>query len=213
MTGEQKLEAGAIRQLVTSKELNLKSQDFKNLSDGNVYKEFIKELNSIGEVWKEHPVIKGYYGSSLGRVKHVLKDGSFFVLGQTWHKRGTYRLRFSIPGRLLGKKQQSVRYYTNIFITECFYGIGDGLESDHISSVEYDNRAANLRWLTHEENIANENTKTKVCEGVNNYNQRIKEHVENGDEPNWKELCLYWLEKGYIPKDEFGRQYVHFFDD
>ena len=203
MTGEQKIEAGAIRQLVTSKELKLKSQDWKDLCDGNVYHEFIKELSSIGEVWKEHPVIKGYYGSSLGRVKHVLKDGSFFVLGQTWHKRGTYRLRFSIPGRLVGKPHmQSMRYYT-----------GEGMESDHISSVEYDNRAANLRWLTHEDNVANENTKTKVCEGVNNYNQRIKEHVENGDEPNWKELCLYWLEKGYIPKDEFNRQYVHFFDD
>ena len=85
MTGEQKIEAGVIRQLVTTKDLKLKSEDWKGLSDGKSYEEFVKELSSIGEVWKEHPVIKGYYGSSLGRVKHVLKDGSFFVLGQTWH--------------------------------------------------------------------------------------------------------------------------------
>jgi len=50
-----------------------------NLKHHNMTPEEIKEfvnnpiLQLDGEIWKEHPIYKGYYASNLGRIKYYDK--------------------------------------------------------------------------------------------------------------------------------------------
>jgi len=107
-----------------------------------------------GEVWKEHPLFKGYYGSNYGRIKRVSCKGKEKIRKQYFnHDRYSIQLSF---GLFRQKRITSSR-----FIIECFYGVNDSLQVDHINSISYDNKLDNLRYVTRLENANNINTRMR----------------------------------------------------
>lgn len=114
-------------------------------------------LQMEGEVWKQHPVYTRYYGSNLGRVKYINRWGNETIKKQALDKRQQrFHMRFDLAGNV------TKDYRTARFICECFNGLSDDLEVDHINTVPYDNRIDNLRFCTRSENCNNPLTKPKM---------------------------------------------------
>lgn len=109
------------------------------------------------EFWKEHPIYKGYYGSNLGRIKYYdnrLKSNNMKIKKQQLNYDD--RFQFNITYQKKNRKPSVAR-----FIMECFYGINKEMQTDHIDSVQYNNKLSNLRYVTIQENNSNPNSITK----------------------------------------------------
>ena len=106
------------------------------------------------EIWKEHPIYKGYYGSNLGRIKYYdnrFKSNNMKIKKQQLNYDD--RFQFNIVYQKKNRKPYVAR-----FIMECFYGINKEMQVDHIDSVQYNNKLSNLRYVTTQENNSNPNS-------------------------------------------------------
>lgn len=93
------------------------------------------------EFWKEHPIYKGYYGSNLGRIKYYdnrLKSNNMKIKKQQLNYDD--RFQFNITYQKKNRKPSVAR-----FIMECFYGINKEMQTDHIDSVQYNNKLSDRK--------------------------------------------------------------------
>lgn len=131
-------------------------------------------LQMEDEVWKQHPVYTKYYGSNLGRVKYFDRFGKEMIKKQRQESRQK-RCKMSL---MVGNKQKN--YRTSRFICECFYGMHDDLQVDHINTIPYDNRIENLRFCTQSENCNNPISKSKKS-NQSGIRSKIMQLDENGN--------------------------------
>jgi hypothetical protein len=113
------------------------------------------------EIWAEHPHYKGWYGSSIGRVK---SSDRMIQQRNRWGSISSIR----INGQLLSTKATTSRGYVvfrgpnhkttylSTFLLECFFGDRptDDHEGAHWDGDKQNNRLDNLRWATRKENAA-----------------------------------------------------------
>lgn len=101
------------------------------------------------EVWKPIPGYEGRYeASDLGRIRSLIRK-----------KIRILRLEKTRSGRLkvcisINSESEAKRFYVSRLVTSAFYGpCPDGMECCHSNGKKEDNRASNLRWDTHDNNI------------------------------------------------------------
>ncbi len=111
-------------------------------------------LNLDGEVWKEHPIYHGYYGSNYGRIKngmtekHTSYDGVPVVHKvkpriKVQHKKNKVEDTLMIT---IDRGFHDRHYvYCSRFVCECFNGLSD-MVCAHKNNILYDNRIENLSW-------------------------------------------------------------------
>lgn len=140
-----------------------------------------EELDLEGEIWCEHPIYKGNYGSNLGRIRYINRHGKLLIRKQM----GSYyrRLKFSM---CFVKRHLS--YISHRFIAECFCGINKDLEVDHVDSNPLNNRVDNLRFVDKKTNMNNPNTKKKRKPSTT-HSKKIR--VDQID-PNTNEVIKVW---------------------
>lgn len=104
-----------------------------------------------GEEWKQHPVYLNYEGSNFGRIRK--RDTKRIK------KQYLYKGRFQVTINFSNKKKT---ISSSRFLLECFCGINNTLECDHIDSNPINNNIENLRWVDKKTNMNNVNTIKKI---------------------------------------------------
>lgn len=104
------------------------------------------------EVWKEIPNFPGYEVSDLGRVRCWRPWGFRRVTGEPRIVKakghGTKRYLAVVLG-YRGPTKEIHRLVAELFVP----GRSPGLDAAHQNGNKHDNRAANLRWKTRQENV------------------------------------------------------------
>ena len=110
-------------------------------------------FNYLNEEWRN---IKGYEGkyqiSNYGRVKSIVRDGrkTEKILKQTEQLYGYLQVVLSKNGKIkCFRVNRLVAFAFPEICGEWF----EGAECNHINEIKTDNRAENLEWITHIENI------------------------------------------------------------
>ena len=116
------------------------------------------ELFCDHEEWREIPDNNNYEVSNLGRVRSKNR-----IINQFGHKRNYYRI---MQGKILKPRKQnggyllvwlckdgeSKAYTVHRLVAKCFVA-GNGTDVNHKDGNKENNRADNLEWVTHVENI------------------------------------------------------------
>ena len=100
----------------------------------------------MNEIFLESPTIPGFMVSNMGRVLN-LKTGNIFI-GRI-NKQTGYR-------EINVKQKGKMRYYlVHRLVAELFCEKPDGVETEvnHINGDRLDERAENLEWITHADNL------------------------------------------------------------
>jgi hypothetical protein len=105
------------------------------------------------EVWRPVAEAPGYEVSNLGNVRSPRK-----VLKPQVNKTCGYRF-IQLPGK-------RNRYVCQLVCTAFKGPRPDGMEVDHRNRNKLDDRASNLRWLTHTENNLNKGLRADNTSGV-----------------------------------------------
>ena len=132
----------------------------------------IIDLSIDGEVWKEHPLYAGYFGSNFGRIKYYhKKEKRYKIKIQYLDKRHN---RFVL--HIWYEKQHTLR--SSRFILECFNGINHEMFVDHIDSNPWYNDICNLRYVTRLENNNNPNSRKKYKPSLSTNDFRRIEQID-----------------------------------
>lgn len=144
------------------------------------------------EVWRDIPGYEGAYQvSTLGRVRsldrvvsRVNKDGSVIqqqlkgrVLRQTNNHRVPYLTVTLSPG---WKSARVHKIVAAAFLGDC----PDGMEICHIDGNCFNNSVANLRYGTHEENVADmvkHGTRQRQCKFTENEIRDVRNRIAAGE--------------------------------
>lgn len=137
------------------------------------------------EIWKP---IKGYEGrylaSAFGRIKSVRRKA---WNGYLWHEipervlRGRYNKRSYAEVTLWrdGKRQD---FFVHTLICQSFNGDkpGDGFEVDHIDGNPRNNKASNLRWVSHLDNMHNPISRKRLEKACERSRRRVCQYTKDG---------------------------------
>ena len=122
-------------------------------------------LGLEGEIWKEHPVYSGYYGSNYGRIKNGMTEKRTSNNGVPVVQNVTPRIKVQhkknkVEDTLMITIDRGFHdrhyVYCSRFVCECFYGLS-GERCIHKNGIVYDNRIANMMWG----NVGNNEVKKK----------------------------------------------------
>lgn len=110
------------------------------------------ERFSSKERWRRVDALPtNYKVSSYGRVRKQLPDGSYKILYSVDNGKGYFAVS-------IGHQKQ----YLHRLVAMAYVPNPDNLpEIDHINDKRWDNRASNLRWITHQQNLTKSSTKAK----------------------------------------------------
>lgn len=136
-------------------------------------------MNDFSVEYRDIPGFRGYRVGSDGSVWSCLLPGrkceSQLHEGRIWKRR--------LPAKdRKGYMQISLRKHTNHFVTKkvrhlvllAFVGPRpDGMEGRHLNGIPGDNRACNLAWSTHLENILDKKKHGTGSEGEKNAQAKI----------------------------------------
>lgn len=134
------------------------------------YEEYKPILN---EVWKDIPNASGFQVSNMGRIKEKEK-----ILLPVKNKAGYNLASIKIDGK--PRKHLRVhRLVAEVFIPN----VDNKPEVDHINTIKTDNRVENLRWVTHFENIfENEITLNKIKDKPALFKKKIYDAIKKEEE-------------------------------
>ena len=147
----------------------------------------------MNEIWKDVFGYEGYYivsnfGNVIALERKILKsNGKEYtrkrkIKAQTLNGDGYLTVNLSKAGK-------NERISTHILVARAFVdGYKNGYEVDHIDCNRTNNRADNLRWVTHKENV-------KHCLDVGNHVSQVKDWSRENN-PNYgnHKLHEYYLE-------------------
>lgn len=140
---------------IVSKNLNMSAMlRFEDLPEVNSER-WLSPENFEGEKWKDLQNASGYQVSNYGRVRSVDR----IVVRSDGQKRHYIGKVLRPNTGTNGYLYFNVRNVGTLYIHRCvalnFVPNDDkSLEVDHIDSIKTDNRASNLRWITHFENAS-----------------------------------------------------------
>jgi hypothetical protein len=149
------------------------------------------------EIWKDIIGYEGHYQiSNRGRVKSLArKDASQHTLKECILKPNLNKLGYPLVS--LCKDGQPKTYKIHRFVAIAFIpNPYDKPEVNHKSGVKLDNRAENLEWVTHQENINHKNT----ILGKNNKGQ-------NHGMAKLTEVSVLQIRKSSLKIKELARMY------
>lgn len=111
----------------------------------------------MNEIWKAIEGHERYHVSNQGRVKSFVrnKEGKILRL-QDSHG----YLRVSVDGKL--------RFVHRLVAGAFCENYREGLEVNHINEIKHDNRAENLEWVTHRENMLSGTCGERAAQKIRN---------------------------------------------
>ena len=121
------------------------------------------------EIWKPIKNYEGLYEvSNMGRVKSLDRE-TIDSMGRKRCFKGKIlkvgKLRGYAHVTLFDRNGNRKTLQVHILVGHAFVeGYFEGAEIDHINTICDDNRADNLRWVTHKENMENTLTREKLSE-------------------------------------------------
>lgn len=132
-------------------------------------------METHSEEWKDIVGSDGLYQiSNLGRVRSLLDSANIKILRPQVYGCGYLKVHVRVNGR---RKQLGVHR----LVAEAFVPNPNTLpEVNHINCVKTDNRACNLEWVSHKDNILN----------------RDNSNCFNGRHP--KPVCQYTLDGQFV---------------
>ena len=137
------------------------------------------------ENWK---VYKETYNKRWGSLKYEVSDQGNVKINGILVDFSNYKLRYYAVGS---------NYYVHRMVAELFVSNPDSFtEVDHINRNSHDNRAVNLRWVTHTENMQNKKSLTGKNNPMYGYKYSYKERKEQSkrmkkrfEDPNERNKC------------------------
>ena len=106
----------------------------------------------VNEKFRDIPGYEGYKAGNMGHIKG--KDGN--IRKTTINNRG-----YEVLTVFVNHKKKKVTVHRLIAMAWCD-GYEDGYDVDHINYDRTDNRAKNLRWISHKDNIKHSADRMRV---------------------------------------------------
>lgn len=160
----------------------------------------------LTERWRPVPGFPGYQISDLGRVRSN-KRGDWRLLAQDTTRDGHKRLTLRVDGKTVGRTVH--RLVLEAFVGPC----PEGMEACHNNGKADDNRAENLRWDTHEANIADKCKHGTVVRGERVAAAKLTESdvlsIRLSDEPNSALALRYGVRRGHVNEIKKGLWWRH----
>lgn len=158
------------------------------------------------EVWKDIYIFKNdevydyrnlYQISNKGQIKS-LHNGKEKILKQYTNNKGYYMIDLH--------KNGSVKKFTVHFLVASMFILNteNKEEIDHIDTNKSNNNVENLRWVTRQENLSNEVSKTKHKKAMSNrmftdeWKENIGKAVKGKNNPRAKKVAQYDLNGNLI---------------
>jgi hypothetical protein len=132
------------------------------------------EINSTTEIWKEIPCFNSYEVSNLGRIRRSRPAPTTRIrkiLKPSPDDRGYFGVVLRRDGRSFPRRVHVL--VAKAFLGPCPYGF----EVNHIHEPKTDNRADNLEYLTHSENVLHARRNGLIHLGENRFGSKLTDEV------------------------------------